>query len=319
MNKKMKKAGAFLLAGALTVSLAAPAFTTTAEAAKIKLNKTTVYLLKGKTVKLKITGTKKKVTWKSSKKKVATVSKKGKVKAKKVGTATITAKVKGKKYKCKVIVETKKQRAVRVKKEAAAKQKAALKTAAAKAKALRAYILKNGEEGPQDEEEQYTDEYQISKTDVDDQNADVTVTISAYESNNQLNFSWQHMSDSPGDVRHIDFTINLTNAKVKVKSGSYTYKWTDGYDNAIYTMGWGKIRTDFNAKNQKGLTITNINVTELNDEDEPELNKYSTADDVKEYKPVIFGAAGDAFEAFDEYLLKDLGYSMESIGFADWK
>ncbi len=312
MNTKMKKAGTFLVAGALTVTLIAPAFSTTAEAAKIKLNKTKVYLLKGKTFKLKITGTKKKVTWKSSKKKVATVSKKGKVKAKKVGTATITAKVKGKKYKCKVIVETQKQRTARMKKEALAKQ-------AAKAKALRAYILKNGEEGPQDEEEQYTDEYQISKTDVDDQNADVTVTISAYESNNQLNFSWQHMSDSPGDVRHIDFTINLTNAKVKVKSGSYTYKWTDGYDNAIYTMGWGKIRTDFNAKNQKGMTITNVNATELNDEDEPELNKYTAAADVKEYKPSIFGTAEDAFEAFDEYLLKDLGYSMESIGFADWK
>ena len=46
-----------------------------------------------------------KVVWKSSKKKVATVSKKGKVKAKKPGKTTITAKVGKKKYKCKVVVK----------------------------------------------------------------------------------------------------------------------------------------------------------------------------------------------------------------------
>lgn len=41
------------------------------------------------------------------KEKVATVSKKGKVKAKKPGKTTITAKVGKKKYKCKVIVKRK--------------------------------------------------------------------------------------------------------------------------------------------------------------------------------------------------------------------
>ena len=65
--------------------------------AAIKLNQKTLYLTPKKSYKLKIKGTKKKVTWKSSTKKVATVSKSGKVTAKKIGKATIVAKVKGKK------------------------------------------------------------------------------------------------------------------------------------------------------------------------------------------------------------------------------
>lgn len=76
--------------------------------AKVKLNKKTAKLEVGKTVTLKMTGTKKKVKWSTSNKKVATVKsagkQKGKVSAKKAGKATITAKVGKKKYKCKVTV-----------------------------------------------------------------------------------------------------------------------------------------------------------------------------------------------------------------------
>ncbi|MDO5548623.1 MAG: Ig-like domain-containing protein [Eubacteriales bacterium] len=70
----------------------------------VKLNTTSVVIRPGKTKTLKITGTKKKVTWSSSNKKVATVSSKGKITAKKYGVTTITAKVGSKKYKCKVKV-----------------------------------------------------------------------------------------------------------------------------------------------------------------------------------------------------------------------
>lgn len=65
--------------------------------ADIKLNKTKATLKKGKslTLKAKVSGKSKKVTWKSSNSKIATVSKTGKVTAKKVGTATITAKANG--------------------------------------------------------------------------------------------------------------------------------------------------------------------------------------------------------------------------------
>lgn len=76
-----------------------------AQAAKVRLNMTKKTLTVGKTVTLKVKGTKKKVKWSSSKKKVASVSSKGKVKAKKAGRTTITAKVGKKKYKCKITVK----------------------------------------------------------------------------------------------------------------------------------------------------------------------------------------------------------------------
>lgn len=84
-----------------------PAATGTLEshaASKIKISKTKASMTKGKTMQLKVKGTKKKVKWSSSKKSVATVSKNGKVTAKKSGKATITAKVGKKKLKCKVTV-----------------------------------------------------------------------------------------------------------------------------------------------------------------------------------------------------------------------
>lgn len=77
-------------------------------AAKIKISKTKVTLEAGKSITLKITGTKKKVTWRTSNKANVTVSNKGKITAKKVGKATITATVNKKKYTCKVTVTTNK-------------------------------------------------------------------------------------------------------------------------------------------------------------------------------------------------------------------
>ena len=75
-------------------------------APRLRLNKTAVTLIQGKTVKLRVIGTKRKVTWKSSNKKIAKVNKKGVVKALSPGKCTITAKVRGKKLKCKVTVDT---------------------------------------------------------------------------------------------------------------------------------------------------------------------------------------------------------------------
>lgn len=76
-------------------------------ATKVKINKTKASIYVGKTLQLKISGTKKKVTWKSSNKKIATVTSKGKVKGVKKGTAKITATVSKKKYTCKVTVKNK--------------------------------------------------------------------------------------------------------------------------------------------------------------------------------------------------------------------
>lgn len=82
-------------------------------ATKVRLNKKKATLTVGKTITLKVKGTKKKVKWSSSKKKVATVSSKGKVRAKKKGKVTITAKIGKKKYKCKITVKNKKVKPVR--------------------------------------------------------------------------------------------------------------------------------------------------------------------------------------------------------------
>lgn len=75
-------------------------------ASTVKLNKTKLVLDKGKTYQLKVSGTKKKVTWKSSKKSVATVSSSGKVTAKKTGKAVITAKVGKSTCRCNLTVES---------------------------------------------------------------------------------------------------------------------------------------------------------------------------------------------------------------------
>lgn len=95
----------------LTASIAAIAITVVAvnpmstNAKKVvKLNKSKLTLQTGKTSKLKLKNTKKKVKWSSKNKKVATVSRKGVVKAVSVGKTTITAKSGKKKYSCKVTV-----------------------------------------------------------------------------------------------------------------------------------------------------------------------------------------------------------------------
>ena len=105
----LKKLSAALALG-LTLTLIAPIATpatpvAVAEAATIKLNKTKKTLKVGQTYQLKVSGTKKTVKWKSSKKSVASVSSKGKVKAKKVGKTNITATVAGKTLKCKITVK----------------------------------------------------------------------------------------------------------------------------------------------------------------------------------------------------------------------
>lgn len=72
---------------------------------KVKLNKSSITIIKGKTYKLKIKGTKKKAKWSSKNKKIATVTKSGKVKTKKAGTTYIYARIGKKKLKCKTTVK----------------------------------------------------------------------------------------------------------------------------------------------------------------------------------------------------------------------
>ena len=104
----------FLVITAFCVSLFAIRFVNTkSNTPKMKLNKKSVTLTVGNSQKLKVRNLPDtaKVTWKSSKKSVASVSKKGRVKAKKKGKTTITCRItygkksaKTKSLKCKVTV-----------------------------------------------------------------------------------------------------------------------------------------------------------------------------------------------------------------------
>ncbi|WP_215724909.1 Ig-like domain-containing protein, partial [Eubacterium ventriosum] len=108
MNK-MKRILTIVLTLALIVTMMPMNLTNVNARTTTRLSSKKIVLQVGKTKKLKVKNKPAgvKVVWKSSKKKVATVSKKGKVKAKKAGKTTITAKVGKKKYKCRVIVRNK--------------------------------------------------------------------------------------------------------------------------------------------------------------------------------------------------------------------
>lgn len=108
--KKIKKIITLIMMS-LSLTLFAPELlpmvnsSITTEAAMVKLNIAKATLLKGQTLKLKLSGSQKKITWKSSSKKVAHVSSTGKVTAKSKGKAIISTKLGKKTYKCKITVE----------------------------------------------------------------------------------------------------------------------------------------------------------------------------------------------------------------------
>ena len=121
MNR-LKKTAALVL----TFTMATAMVPQSAEAVKkkVKLDKKTVTVTVGKTVKLKLKNNKKKVKWTAiSGMKNVSLSKKGKagvtIKGKKAGKAKVQAKIGKKKYVCKVTVKNK-QKAKSVKKTPAA-------------------------------------------------------------------------------------------------------------------------------------------------------------------------------------------------------
>ncbi len=96
----MKKIISFLLI--LTIALTS--FSPTYADAAAAINKVKATMEIDSTLKLKITGTSSKITWKSSKPSVASVSSSGTVTAKKKGSVSITATVNSKKFTCKITI-----------------------------------------------------------------------------------------------------------------------------------------------------------------------------------------------------------------------
>lgn len=101
---KLKKLMVIMFTFAMSLSIM-PVQTDAAK--KVKLNRSSLTLCVGKSAKLTVKNTTKKVKWSSSKRSVATVTQRGSVKAKGRGNCRITAKVGEKKYVCKVTVKRK--------------------------------------------------------------------------------------------------------------------------------------------------------------------------------------------------------------------
>lgn len=101
MKKYLKIPVCYLLIICLLTTLQVPI----PAKSKVRLNTSKVTLTKGKTFKLKVYGTRKKVKWSSKNRTIATVSKSGKIKAKKNGQTYVYGKIGRKKLKCKVTVK----------------------------------------------------------------------------------------------------------------------------------------------------------------------------------------------------------------------
>jgi hypothetical protein len=114
-GKELEKAGVSIqemVEGALNLSMKEKNMRISPKGAKkikVKLNASKLTLEKGKskTLKARVTGTKKKVKWTSSNKSIVTVNQKGKVTAQKAGSAKIKAKVNGVSAVCRVTVNQK--------------------------------------------------------------------------------------------------------------------------------------------------------------------------------------------------------------------
>lgn len=267
--------------------------------AKVKLSQKTLYMSKGDKETLKVTGSKKKVTWKSSNKKIVTVTKKGKVTAKKIGKATITAKVGGKKLKCKVVVERKEIN---------------------RARKLRAYILSRGKYSKEEEI------YSLYRKYTDKDGGSITAIISASTEDKKLNFYYYHNLDAPDASFSIDFTIDLISGKSKVRSAKIEidYFYDDLREEYLYE---GNIYTKYNGKDEgyyvNRRTQTEAHYNDQTGEEEPIITIIDTEPELKELTNGTRSWINEAFVYWNKNMssvkeLKKYKISMKTIGFTKW-
>ena len=265
-------------------------------AASIKLNKKTVYLLKGKTYKLKVKGSKSKAKWISSDKTVVSVSKKGKLKAMGYGTATVTAKVKGKTLKCKVTVERKAQK---------------------NARKLRDYILKNGKKSG--------GKYYISKKRYSEaaEGSLTLIKISASKADKNLVFEWSESTTEPPEVKKCTMTIDLISGTSAVRTGTFKAVFEDGYSVGTWDEFHGEVTTEYSYPDYatyKGLKLIRF-VSYLDEavyEDQTDAAKLAEEGYVRPASYYI----DKGFENWDSLIkskktLKKAKVTMKSMGFKD--
>lgn len=259
-------------------------------ASKIKLNKTSVFVVKGKSIQLRVKGTKAKVKWFSKSKKIAVVNRYGKVKGKSVGTVYIIAKVKGKKLKCFVRVGDKRM---------------------ANARKLRSYILKKGKKseggwksirlwyGSDDGD----DEYWFSKESI----------ISAKKGTNTMKFFYENFyEDNAMKVTTtVTYKFNYTRYKNPVK---VLYVDDDyGYDDEGFDAQ-GTINKGYDVDGS-GVGLNKLIIRKKDDHDNVVVQELDpNSPDAAPYKTSYLKDIRLSFSKWNHHLKKK-GYSMRSIGF----
>lgn len=259
-------------------------------ASKIKLNKTSVFVVKGKSIQLRVKGTKAKVKWFSKSKKIAVVNRYGKVKGKSVGTVYIIAKVKGKKLKCFVRVGDKRM---------------------ANARKLRSYILKKGKKseggwksirlwyGSDDGD----DEYWFSKESI----------ISAKKGTNTMKFFYENFyeDDAMKVTTTVTYKFNYTRYKNPVK---VLYVDDDyGYDDEGFDAQ-GTINKGYNVDGS-GVGLNKLIIRKKDDHDNIVVQELDpNSPDAALYKTSYLKDIKLSFSKWNHHLKKK-GYSMRSIGF----
>ena len=259
-------------------------------ASKIKLNKTSVFVVKGKSIQLRVKGTKAKVKWFSKSKKIAVVNRYGKVKGKSVGTVYIIAKVKGKKLKCFVRVGDKRM---------------------ANARKLRSYILKKGKKseggwksirlwyGSDDGD----DEYWFSKESI----------ISAKKGTNTIKFFYENFyeDDAMKATTTVTYKFNYTRYKNPVK---VLYVDDDyGYDDEGFDAQ-GTINKGYDVDGS-GVGLNKLIIRKKDDHDNVVVQELDpNSPDAALYKTSYLKDIQLSFSKWNHHLKKK-GYSMQSIGF----
>ena len=286
----LKKVVVLLLCAFVIASFTSLDAMKTYGASKIKLNKTSVFVVKGKSIQLRVKGTKAKVKWFSKSKKIAVVNRYGKVKGKSVGTVYIIAKVKGKKLKCFVRVGDKRM---------------------ANARKLRSYILKKGKKseggwksirlwyGSDDGD----DEYWFSKESI----------ISAKKGTNTMKFFYENFyeDDAMKVTTTVTYKFNYTRYKNPVK---VLYVDDDyGYDDEGFDAQ-GTINKGYDVDGS-GVGLNKLIIRKKDDHDNIVVQELDpNSPDAALYKTSYLKDIKLSFSKWNHHLKKK-GYSMRSIGF----
>lgn len=286
----LKKVVVLLLCAFVVASFTSLDAMKTYGASKIKLNKTSAFVVKGKSIQLRVKGTKAKVKWFSKSKKIAVVNRYGKVKGKSIGTVYIIAKVKGKKLKCFVRVGDKRM---------------------ANARKLRSYILKKGKKskggwksislwyGSDDGD----DESSFSRESV----------ISAKKGTNTIKFFYENFyEDNAMKVTTtVTYKFNYTRYKNPVK---VLYVDDDyGYDDEGFDAQ-GTINKGYDVDGS-GVGLNKLIIRKKDDHDNIVVQELDpNSPDAALYKTSYLKDIKLSFSKWNHHLKKK-GYSMRSIGF----